>query len=684
VILCDCADTSLPAIQEVVTFAGLLAAAGHDTCIDSAALPAEMPANFRYEALPYLRDISETPLNGLIVLRANSTADSHLARWRRLDLPEDALISIFGSFPSLQSRIATKNRYAFALGRSPHVTDLSEIEPIVAGKSGCPCIGVAAETPAPATLADTTPVLFFAPKIRPALANSLLQMVDIASPLTPIVLTSGQEKTDWLKSRGPDANIFGYSDFAPTTLAGFGRLLVLTAPIEANYRMLCLANSLLLNGGTIIDATAKGLDPELGLPVLRGPADPQFLAAYLRETVLPNLDGIAADAEAKRYTDAASIAAIAHALPPLPARRSLPETRPPRLVFMPTNGVGLGHAQRCTLIADALPDAAPKPHFAAFPSCLQMIRQRGFDATPLVQRTHQHSDKSANDLLNATRLGALTQPGDTFVFDGGFIFPSVMRTIIDKGLSAVWIRRGLWSNAQNNLFTLDREKVFSRVIVPREAFDGLNQRYSSGNHVHETGPVVQILPAGTRDKTRAALQQRYGLAFDKLVVTMPGGGVAADLSAHVQATASAIEARGDTLNLIVAWPGAQVHPAWFGWTRTRVVTTLHAGLLAQAADLMVSAAGYNSFHEALYNRIPALFIPQVASYMDNQTARAEMAADLGLARYVPANKPGAIDGELTRCLDHGLAETLQQALATHDLPAPGNGDAARIIAELAQ
>ena len=398
----------------------------------------------------------------------------------------------------------------------------------------------------------------------------------------------------------------------------------------------------------------------------------------------PNIDGIAAAPEAQRYVESASVAAIAHALPARPERPIKPAVRAPRLLFMPTNGVGLGHAQRCTLIADALPDTAPRAHFAAFPSCLQMIRQRGFDATPLVQRSKQHSDMSANDLINATRLDALARTGDTFVFDGGFVFPSVMRTITDKGLRAVWIRRGLWSSAQNNLFTLDREKVFSRVIVPREAFDDLNQRYSSGNHVHETGPVVQLLPRQTREKTRAALQKRYDLKFDKLVVTMPGGGVAADLSAHVQATASAVEARADTLNLIVAWPGAQVHPAWFGWKKTRVVTTLHAGLLAQAADLMVSAAGYNSFHEVLYNRIPALFIPQVASYMDNQTARAEMAADLGLARYIPANKPGAIDGELTRCLDHGLAETLQHALAAFDLPDPGNGDAARIIAELAQ
>ena len=61
-------------------------------------------------------------------------------------------------------------------------------------------------------------------------------------------------------------------------------------------------------------------------------------------------------------------------------------------------------------------------------------------------------------------------------------------------------------------------------------------------------------------------------------------------------------------------------------------------MLAAAADLVVTAAGYNSFHEALYNRVPAIFVPQMSAFMDDQRARARAACDRGLAAMVEANE----------------------------------------------
>ena len=352
-------------------------------------------------------------------------------------------------------------------------------------------------------------------------------------------------------------------------------------------------------------------------------------------------------------------------------------------LFLPTNGVGLGHAQRCTLIAAESPKGKSTAKFLAFPSCLPMIQRFGFDATPLVQRTSQHAEGLANDMVNFTRLKAATAPGDTLVFDGGYVFDSVFRTILNQELNAVWIRRGLWSAAQDNRIPLSRETVFRRVLIPSEAFDDLNQRYSEGAHIHEIGPIVQKLgTAQRRKKVRAALAKKLGVDFVRLVVTMLGGGVAADLSAHIQAVCNTVEARKDTLNLIVVWPTAVVQPVWYGWQKSRVVTTHHAGLLADAADMMVSAAGYNSFHEVLYNQIPCAFVPQVASYMDDQTARAQKAEELGLASFIEATKPGTLEREITRFLDGGKSETWRKALKAHDLPEPGNAQAARLIAEV--
>ncbi len=105
--------------------------------------------------------------------------------------------------------------------------------------------------------------------------------------------------------------------------------------------------------------------------------------------------------------------------------------------------------------------------------------------------------------------------------------------------------------------------------------------------------------------------------------------------------------------------------------------------LCRAADLVVSAAGYNSFHECLYNAIPAIFIPQMAPFMDDQARRARAAADRGLAETVRETELLLLERKLLACLDGGRAAELRQALRAARLPAEGTAAAAAAIAEVA-
>jgi UDP:flavonoid glycosyltransferase YjiC (YdhE family) len=175
------------------------------------------------------------------------------------------------------------------------------------------------------------------------------------------------------------------------------------------------------------------------------------------------------------------------------------------------------------------------------------------------------------------------------------------------------------------------------------------------------------------------LQRRFKTKFDRLVVTMLGGGVAAPRHAQMQAICAMTERRADTLHLIVLWPTATVEANAFNWSKTRIVRTHHASPLVAAADLFISAAGYNSFHEAMYNRVPTIFMAQMSPMMDDQHARATAAVDRGVAAMVEPNEMLVLDREITAFLDDGKSETLRAGLKALDLPQPGNAATARII-----
>ncbi len=152
---------------------------------------------------------------------------------------------------------------------------------------------------------------------------------------------------------------------------------------------------------------------------------------------------------------------------------------------------------------------------------------------------------------------------------------------------------------------------------------------------------------------------------------------------QIQALCGQFERRSDTLHLVHAWPTATLEPGWFGWRNSRVVRSQHAAVLTAAADLTVTAAGYNSFHETLYNRVPAIFVPQMGEFMDDQRARARAACDRGLAAMVEAHELMTLERLVNRCLDGGEAEALALRLGAAELPEPGTAQAARLIEEVA-
>lgn len=696
-LYCDVARQDDAAFDDLVVFVDQLNAAGRPARLGPRSVPGDAVRSHRFDAAPHLGRTTPAADDMLVLLGADAPDDGGLALLHRTAAraagadaetgapPDAAPCYALGRFETEQARVGARARLSYALGREPVVERLAD--PAQRG----PVFGVA--SPAGRAGGDDVPtVLIAGPRLEDPDEGRALRSLAVTGAaagggrMRVVVLTDGRSKADWRARHGDVVAVYRHGEALPASLARRVAVLAAFSAPADSYRHACLVANLVVAGAALIDCTddhalARGSDA-----FVRGPLDIAGLGAFLRDAIVPNLDEIGRAVRASGHAGRVAPDRVLSFLPS-PSPAEAPGAAEDGPVFVPTNGVGLGHAQRTSLIAAELGGA--RPTFAAFPSCMPMLQGYGFDVMPLVGRSPLHAAEHENDLLNYVRLRALTRPPRaaggrrTLVFDGGYVFDSIYRTILENDLRGVWIRRGLWQGAQDNAIALDREKAFDRVIVPREAFPELDHAYSLGDHVRAVGPVVQRLApdADRRAALRARLAERYG-PFERLTVTMLGGGVAADRRAQLAAICGMMERRSDTLNLIVVWPTATVEAGSFAWRNTRVVKTHHASVLVAACDLFVSAAGYNSFHEALYNRVPTVFLPQMAAMMDDQRARAAAAAERGLAAMVEPHELLRLDRTVTRFLDGGEAEAVRVRLAALELPETGNARAARLIEEV--
>lgn len=684
-VLVECAGDAGKSLDAKVLFARQLSARGHDVAIDSAAIPGQMTRHQKYEALPFLRDCSGLAFDRIVVLGAERVCGATQARLRRATLSAGGRTVALGRFAAAQDNVSACSKIAYATGTEPDLVDIDELlpRPMVEGRT---VPGLVPENPdTHVARINERHLCFLDPEMieDDGIVRSLLAVAKGAARPFAIV-TSGKAKERLKASRHSMLEAYSYAEVTPEALARSCAVASFFGRGVPGDRIAVFVAHLLARGGLVLDGTHSGNIVAAGAPVVRCPTDPATLLPYLREAIDGRSDAIAEEVRSSGWLRDNAVSRLERAMGmEIPRRTVRPAAQtavPPRALFVPTNGVGLGHAQRCALVAAELPDPATA-HFAAFPSCVPMLRGRGFEAAPLVQKSDAHEDSFANDLVNYRRLERMTRPGDMLVFDGVYVFDSILRAAFEHGLRSVWIRRGLWQPGQSNETALERSKVFSRIIVPTEAFPELNDPTGGSDQVREVGPIVQRVEMDPEERTRlrAALVGRLRPGATRLVVTMLGGGVAADRSAQLQAICQALEGRDDVLNLLVVWPHARISPSLHGWRNSIPVRTRHALHFCNASDFVISAVGYNSFHELLYNRIPSILVPQMAPYMDDQERRARAAADRGCGALARAQDLWTLLQHLRAFLDEGEAERIASGLAELSLPETGQRRAAEII-----
>jgi Glycosyltransferase family 28 C-terminal domain len=689
-ILIEAGQQTAEAFESKLLFAGLLRSHGHAVCIDAGNLPPDLGFDLHLEAAPYLAGAEDVSPDHLIVIGAERIAG---LPWSVLRAWSGGLrkTTVVGRFADRQSMIDAQSKVAHATGIEPRLVDLARLGPVGFVSEETVAFVTGPAGPGPAAGRQKPRVRIWAqggslddPATRVAL--DAMDRSDLFD-LSVILGSTSHSPESGVSVAAPRCESYRATELASAALAGSTEIAVILGGTSVEARAARWVLDMLGTPKPVIDMTEGRVLLRSGAPVLRGPSHLAGLSDYLRDTVLPSRDQITRQAGASPWLQAASFGRLAEAigLPVQPAE-AVSAPRLPKAVFYPINGVGLGHAQRTLLIADRM-QARDRCAFAVFPTCTGLAASRGFPVLPLLAWQTEGHRAPAHDMVTYRRLFPAIDRGDVLVFDGIYVFEALLRLISDRDLRTVWIRRGTWRASFESKELLAREKAFENVIVPGEAFPETDGPMTFGKKVLHVGPIVERNEGdgAPRADIRARLSDALKVGFDRLVVSMLGAGTASDRAAHLHHLCLLAERRPDTLHLIVVWPGSSVDPSLFGWSRSRVVSTLHASEIALAADVVVSAAGYNSFHEFIYKGIPAVFLPQTGMTMEDQERRARSASDRGLAVTVLPTDLMQLEREVTAFLDTDKGDVMRKALAEVDLPEPGTAAAAAMIdAELAR
>lgn len=336
-------------------------------------------------------------------------------------------------------------------------------------------------------------------------------------------------------------------------------------------------------------------------------------------------------------------------------------TAKPRIAFVSSNGVGLGHLTRLLSIARRLPNSVDA-FFITMSQAFGVVEQFGFNAeyVPFHSQCETSANKDWNDWFRQhfeTLLDQYDVSG--VVFDGGAPYAGLVSAIAPRpDLFSVWVRRGMWRLTQMNEPLIKRQKFFDLIIEPRDIADVRDTGLTS----NERGKVALVDPIRliedeellSREEAAAAL----GLDPSRPAVLIQlGSGATRDIASLNNDIAEACAQFPNLQKVIVEWAIGVTNVD--GWPGVKVLRGYPMSQYLRAFDFTIAAAGYNSFNEIISFGLPAIFVANDAPMMDDQGGRAGFAEEQGAAFSVSEYRIAAeLPGLVNTMLDPRIREVL--------------------------
>ena len=352
-----------------------------------------------------------------------------------------------------------------------------------------------------------------------------------------------------------------------------------------------------------------------------------------------------------------------------------------RLLFMSSNGVGVGHLSRLLSIARRLPEGTDVV-FLTMSQALPVVEQFGFHAEYFPCFRSGQSDFDAwnewlklalDQILEAYDIGAV-------VFDGNMLYPGLCNAVqAHRRSRLIWIRRGMWRAGQKNEQHIELGKHADLIIEP----DDIAADYDRGASAELRSQASLVNPIRLLESSelldREESCEKLGLdPHRRHVLLQLGAGNNynfIDLMDHV---IDILSTSGTTQPVIAEWLTADVSLDF--WRDVSRICCFPISRYFRAFDFTVSAVGYNSFNDIISFGVPSILVPNLNRAMDDQAARANFAASHGAAIHLDSPTRNDLEEALTTIESLEYRRTLSSNCSAIAKP-NGADHAARLICE---
>ncbi len=372
---------------------------------------------------------------------------------------------------------------------------------------------------------------------------------------------------------------------------------------------------------------------------------------------------IGPDLVQERFSLATGVARVADLIGP--PKKTTSYTKPGfgrgKVLYITSNGVGMGHLTRALAVARRLPDNI-EPIIVSMSKAFGVAETDGFTCEYLTyhksigmdyDRWHVHLEREVSEML------AYYRP-DVFVFDGNVPYTGMMAAVAKSPhLWKVWQRRGMWAPGAG-AHHLEQQELFDAVIEPGELAAAMDRGLTRDSN-SRTIPVAPI--RYLRDNE--ALPRKEARAQLKL----PQDGIAVLLQLGSENNFDLSAARKQIFEKLLPIEGVSIVNAEWLMSDASPALPESVGRLREfplakylnAFDFAVSTAGYNTFHENIFAALPTIFVANENPEQDEQWLRAHYAELRGLSLAARSFDPYALDNALDQILTEDVRHEIAQA-----------------------